>query len=159
MIEEWKPISGYTGLYEISSLGRVKSLPKIAHGALYKEKILKIQTLPKYKYCYINLHNNKNIERFYVHELVAREFIGPRPANYQIDHIDNNKTNNAASNLRYLTRQENMDRVTTCPNQTVAVNRANVKLLREQGLTISAISEKLKLNRGTVWRACRVQGI
>lgn len=43
-----------------------------------------------------------------VHSLVAEAFLGPRPEGYDIDHIDGNKTNNTAENLRYVTHTENM---------------------------------------------------
>lgn len=101
-MEKWKDIQGFNGLYQISNHGRVKSNNQ------YKNKqpgrILKVYVRKDTKYCVITLR--KNI--FYVHSLVAAAFIGPRPFNHEVNHIDTNKLNNKESNLEYLTRLDNV---------------------------------------------------
>ena len=111
-MEEWKPIENYEGLYEVSNMGRVRSLDreiinrngKKVH---LKGKILKLQ-LNNSGYLFVGL-NKHNKKYFYVHILVAKSFI-PNLENKQfIDHINTNKTDNRAENLRWVTREENMN--------------------------------------------------
>ena len=100
--EIWKPIKDYEGLYEISNLGRVKSLNYSRTG---KEQILKPQKR-KNGYlgvilCYKNTQKQVNI-----HRLVAEAFI-PNPENKPyVDHINTDKLDNRACNLRWVTQKE-----------------------------------------------------
>lgn len=95
--ELWKDIAGYEGYYQVSNLGRIKSLSRIVknHLGCYKtkEKMLK-QNLNKNNYCRIYLSKNGIGKMFFVHRLVATTFI-PNPNNLpQVNHKDENKTNN-----------------------------------------------------------------
>ena len=58
-------------------------------------------------YFYVQFHPNGKITNFYIHQLVIKAFIGPRPEKMDVDHIDRNRQNNHISNLRYVTRSEN----------------------------------------------------
>lgn len=89
--EEWRPSISMPG-YAVSSLGRVWRW-----GSVKPRKL----TLVKLGYPTIT-------SWIYVHALVAEVFLGPRPAGYDIGHIDGNKQNNAVHNLKYCTRAENM---------------------------------------------------
>lgn len=107
MDEKWKDIEGYEGLYQISNLGRVKSLPKpCRNNSISKEKILKPR-INDNGYCVVDLYKNKKRKVFRIHKLVMHTFIGKNES-LDINHIDGNKTNNKLSNLEYCTRQENM---------------------------------------------------
>lgn len=111
MTEVWKDIKGYEGLYQVSNLGRVKSLDRVitykdGRKCLFRERILKLQT-DRYGYCQIQLCKDGEIKNHRIHVLVAKHFIGERPESYQVNHIDENKTNNAVFNLEYLTPKEN----------------------------------------------------
>jgi hypothetical protein len=86
--EQWKAIGGG---YEISNQGNLK---------------LNGETKQPYLLTYKQIHIDKKM--WYLHHLVAREFIGERPEGTVIDHIDRNKHNNAVTNLRYITQAENM---------------------------------------------------
>ena len=111
MIEEWKDIKDYENLYQVSNLGRVKSLKReiiYSDGRkhTYKEKILKPRK-NKYGYLVVCLCNNGNRKEFFVHRLVALAFI-PNPDNKpHIDHIDTNPLNNVYTNLHWVTPKEN----------------------------------------------------
>ena len=89
-MEEWKSIKDYEGLYEVSNMGRVKSLNYRNSGI---EKILKLN---KSKQGYLRITLNKNGDRktFQVHRLVAEAFIPNIDNKPEIDHIDTNKENN-----------------------------------------------------------------
>jgi hypothetical protein len=108
--ELWKDIVGYEGLYQISSLGRVKSLYGW-NGRRYikREKYLNPSKQRNGKYCrlVVSLKKNNNRESFRVHRLVAKAFI-PNLKNLEdINHIDNNPLNNKVENLEWCNAKEN----------------------------------------------------
>jgi len=104
MIEIWKDIIGYEGLYQVSSLGRIKSL-KNRQGNV---QLLKIRIM-KNGYCEVGLFKNKKYKYFLVHRLVAIAFV-PNPNNYpEINHKDENPQNNCADNLEWCSRQYNIN--------------------------------------------------
>lgn len=99
MKEIWKSITGYEGLYEVSNLGRVKSLNYNHTG---KERILKNLNRSN-GYLYVELHRKK----YSIHRLVASAFI-ENPDNLPcVNHIDCNPQNNKVSNLEWCTHQYN----------------------------------------------------
>jgi len=103
VIEEWRPIVGYEGLYEVSSLGRVCSM----HGRKAQQRYIMKQKLTRYGYCEVSLSKDGNKRSILVHILVARAFI-PNPENKdQIDHINAIRTDNRVENLRWATSHEN----------------------------------------------------
>lgn len=106
MDEHWKDIQEYEGLYQVSNKGRVKSLNYNHTG---KEKIMKPKTIRKTGYLYIALHKHGKQEYTSVHRLVAEAFI-PNPNNLpQVNHKDENKTNNRVDNLEWCTAKYNLE--------------------------------------------------
>ncbi len=99
--EVFKTIAGYPR-YQVSNFGRVKSL------AYNKERILK-HGINSRGYPTLSLFINSKSHSITVHKLVSRTFIG-EPNGLDVDHIDEDKTNNNLSNLRYLSRRENVSR-------------------------------------------------
>lgn len=99
--EEWRPIDGFGGQYLVSSLGRVLSLPKCQHNA---PLILK----PKNDgYLRVTLFKDKKHRAYPVHRLVAEAFIPNTRGCPQVNHIDEDKTNNRVDNLEWVTVKEN----------------------------------------------------
>ena len=107
-MEIWKDIEGFEGLYQVSNLGKVKSLSRVLKsGHKWKEKIVAI-TYNKYdKYGRVMLSNGGKTRRFLIHRLVAQAFI-PNPDNLPlINHKDENPSNNCANNLEWCTQKYN----------------------------------------------------
>lgn len=109
--EEWRPVVGYEGLYEVSNLGRVRSLPrtmKTRHGKPENRYHLKGRILKQIRTSrgYLVVMLGKGNQAF-VHRLVLSAFV-PNPENKPFcDHIDADRTNNIVSNLRWATYSEN----------------------------------------------------
>lgn len=109
--EEWKDIKGYEGLYQISNLGRVKSLERIIKykdGRKYKVKEkIKENNKIKHGYCIVSLYKNCHRKSYRINRLVAEAFI-PNPNNYPIvNHKDENPSNNNYKNLEWCTQKYN----------------------------------------------------
>lgn len=111
MQEIWKDIVGYEGLYQVSNLGRVKSLDRyVGHNKggkrLYKGSIIK-QGLCKQGYYIVQLCKNNKAKTKRVNRLVAQAFLD-NPNNLpQVNHIDKNKYNNKVENLEWITSKDN----------------------------------------------------
>lgn len=115
MTEVWKEINEYENLYEVSNLGRVRSLDRIIIQSnnrgqckhLYKGKIL---ALHKRNNGYLCTHLSKNgiAKWLSVHRLVAETFIPHIEENNIVNHLDNNRQNNRADNLEWTTFKGNM---------------------------------------------------
>ena len=107
----WKDIAGYEGLYQVSNTGKVRSLDRVityknGRQVFYKSKILK-QYLGKDGYMYVHLYKDKKNKRCVVHRLVVQAFL-ENPNNWpQVNHKDENKTNNAVCNLEWCTAKYN----------------------------------------------------
>ena len=108
--EHWHPIQGWNGLYEVSNLGRIKSLQRqIAAGPrkyVSRERIMK-QRSDKDGYQLVDLHNQGNVVTFKVHRLVAEAFIENPQEKPQVNHKDGNRANNLLQNLEWVTDSEN----------------------------------------------------
>lgn len=139
MEEIWKDIEGYEGKYQVSNLGRVKSLKRkcnVLNGyRTVNEKILNLNK-NRYGYVTVNLSKNNKNKICTIHRLVATAFI-PNPENKpQVNHIDGNKTNNIVENLEWVSKEENMQH---------AVNTGLLKFTEERNHKISlALKDKNK---------------
>ena len=103
MQEIWKPIKGYEGLYEVSNLGRVKSLNRYHHR---HENILK-NKITKDGYYETTLVKNGKSKFIRSHRLVALTFIDNPLNKTEVNHKDGNKLNNFVGNLEWVTSSEN----------------------------------------------------
>lgn len=111
MIEEWRTIKGYEGLYEVSSYGRVRSLDRYVKTCyeayrLQKGKILS-PAKDRYGYLKVVLNFNRKCKTINVHRLVSDAFI-PNPDNLpMVNHKDEDKSNNRVDNLEWCDSKYN----------------------------------------------------
>lgn len=110
--EVWKDIVGYEGLYQVSNLGRVKSLKRKVYAGRNRmrwqyERILSNNKTNGNGYIVVSLNKESKSKNKYVHRLVAEAFL-ENPNNYKyINHKDQNTFNNNANNLEFCTAQYN----------------------------------------------------
>lgn len=109
--EIWKPVVGYNGYYDISSLGRVKSLSRKVcnRSGSYKTKtrILKGIINPQ-GYIRFKLSKNNSSKKIFAHRLVAKSFLNCNDSDLDVNHKDGIKDNNSILNLEWCTRSENV---------------------------------------------------
>ncbi len=110
MTEQWRPVIGYEGLYEVSDLGRVKNIA--AGQGRQPGKVLKASP-HKQGYRLVGLNQSGKRQTFKVHVLVARAFLGPCPTGMEVNHKDGLKHRNDLTNLEYLTPKQNTEHAIT----------------------------------------------
>ena len=175
--EIWKDVKGYEGLYQVSNLGRVKSLEraiirKDGKKLPVEERILEPST-NRYGYLLVNFSDSSGEKKtFPVHRLVCKTF-HENPKNKPcVNHIDENKTNNTASNLEWCTYEENNNHGThntrmaktrskqvgqyTTDDKLIKVWQSTIEVEKQLRFLQSHISEaargKLKTAYGYVWK-------
>lgn len=105
--EEWRDIPGWEGYYQISNLGRVKSVSHTNfQGKTFKTRILR-QTIGTKGYFRVRLYDKGKQCGFHVARLVALAFIGNPDGKPTIDHINGDKSDNRVENLKWATHHEN----------------------------------------------------
>ena len=152
--EIWKDITGYEGLYQVSNLGRVKSLKND------KEKILK-PVISSKGYLFVNLCKQGKQKPTNIHRIVAKAFI-PNPNNLPIiNHKDEDKTNNCVNNLEWCTYQYN-NTYGSRIDRFIYSNRNNPKTSKKVlcvetnkiYLSVRQIERDLGFGIGNIWSCC-----
>ena len=123
MSEEWRDVVGYEGLYQVSDQGRVKSLERTdSWGRTVKERILKPGAKGK-GYLFVRLCAGGKTRMFLVHRLVCQAFHENPDKKPQVNHLNEDKTDNRACNLEWCTRRENMNHGTRNERSAKALSK------------------------------------
>lgn len=153
MEEIWKDIKEFEGKYQISNLGKVKSIDRKIlqfNGfnntyKLYKGKILK-PYISNRGYLKVILYDKQKKRTVNIHRLVAETFI-PNPDNLsQVNHIDENKQNNYVNNLEWCDSSYNINYGSR--NEKVSIALKNVPKSEEHKKKISIMLKRRKKNNG-----------
>lgn len=110
--EIWRDIPGYEGLYQVSSIGRVRSVNRVIETkhrrkTTFPGKILSISSGRTSLYLAVSLSKNSENKKILVHRLVAMSFLSEWNPNMEVNHIDGNIFNNSLSNLELCTSKAN----------------------------------------------------
>jgi hypothetical protein len=114
--EIWKDVVGFEGYYQVSNLGRVRSVDRVvtisrsgrSYTSNFKSRIMQ-GGLNSDGYPMVTLSKIPDSSILKVHILVAQAFIGDRPKGFHVNHKDGCKTNNSASNLEYCSHKDNIN--------------------------------------------------
>lgn len=140
--EIWKPISGYEGYYEVSTLGRVRGVDRtrrmvskkgLEHTAFVKGVTIKPHYDSRGCYQIVGLNKNGKHHTRLVHRLVAETFIPNQDNLPEVNHIDEDKTNNAVSNLEWCDHLYNNrygTKLTSSQGEKNAMNKFSEKTIR-----------------------------
>jgi hypothetical protein len=143
MEEIWKDINGYKGLYQISNLGRVKSLERKRLGKngcikIYKSKILK-GCINNLGYdCYDLFDKNGNRKNVKCHFLVAYHFCNGYKEKYVVNHKNGIKSDNKITNLEWVSFQENIKHAF---KNRLIVQKGHILLDTETGIFFESIGD------------------
>lgn len=144
--EIWKDVVGCEGYYQVSNLGRIKSLDRQIVNRLgvvtnFSSKIMYLKA-GKFGYIIANINTSGYKRQVKAHRLVAMAFI-PNPLNKpQVNHINGIKTDNRVENLEWCTASENRIHAlkTGLANSSNGINQGNSKLTNEQVLKIRELA-------------------
>ena len=163
--EIWKDVVGYEGLYQVSNLGRIKSLKrkcKSIHGYRTVSEKIYSQSVDRYGYLIVSLHKNGKKKTYTVHRLVAKAFIDNPLMLPQINHIDENKKNNKVDNLEWCTDEYNnaygtrVERLIRTQSRTVLQFDMNGNFIKEW-VGAGEISRVLHISQSAITRCCNGQ--
>jgi len=161
--EVTEEIIDFRGYYQISNLGRVKSLARVH----FRKNGVKLSIREKvispgdngHGYLFVTLYNGESKKRFYVHRLVGQMFLQKEEGKIYIDHIDTNRTNNCVENLRWCTQKENANNSLTLKRNSDSKDKTRVIAINEKDckvIMLKSISDgkKIGFDKAAIWRCC-----
>lgn len=163
--EIWKPVVGWEGSYEVSNMGRVKSLERIirrgdGRDRLHTARLLTPSPSRARGYFNVKLSRDGHERTRRVHHLVLEAFVGPRPVGEEGCHDNDVKADNKLSNLRWDTRKANCaDRRRNGVGTASGVRNGRSKLTVEKATAIRAIKARMAISNVALARMYGVSDV
>lgn len=152
-MENWKDIVGYEEYYQVNDLGNVKSIDRITkHGRKRKEQLLKLDK--SRTYYSVGLWKDGVCHKHSVHRLVAKAFIPNPDGKPQVNHINENKLDNRASNLNWMTASENANHG-TCVARSSSKRSKRVSNGIETFESISEAERQTGVSNPNIVKCCK----
>lgn len=156
--ECWVDIKGYEGLYQVSTKGRIKSLPRFHHnmpngGALYTQlKILKQSPCCGGLYLKVNLYKDKIQSTEMIHILVGKEFVDNRNNKPEINHKNGIKFDNRKCNLEWATSKENSSHALLNKLAVFKLTKKDVQFIRKSKISKILLSKMFNVCLSQIYR-------
>lgn len=150
--EIWKDITGYEGLYQVSNLGRVRSLTRKVsvigkkNSRVFIGKIKKDVREKKNGYLVVSLFRNGKSKRFFIHRVVANAFLSNPNDLPQVNHKDEDKTNNKVSNLEWCDAKYNTN-YGSCIEKRIAPQRKRISQYTINGTYVQSFASMADVER------------
>lgn len=155
MMEIWKDIKGFDGIYQVSNFGGVRRIVSKTKRLPIKTPTVLKQKTDKNGYREVHLWNRGSVRFFRVHKLVLLAFRGECPSGFQTAHIDGSKDNNFVENLEWVSPQENTNQKIAhgtwthgeqCHTSKLTIKDVrSIRDMRKHGLSLWAIGRKFKV--------------
>lgn len=139
--EEWRPVVGFEGIYEVSEAGTIRRVAVTWRGTTVG-KVLKWY-VAKNGYAQVSLMKDAARRVLYVHAIVAAAFIGECPDGFEVNHIDTNRSNNHRLNLEYVTHLGNCQHMVALGRSTFGEKNPQAVLTEQQVLEIRSLGHRM----------------
>lgn len=163
-LEEWRPVPGYEGRYDVSNMGRVRSWQN-PNGDLSVPRLKSAFAEPKDGYLQVALYKKHKGTRIGIARLVLMAFVGLPSKGMEASHLDGNILNNTLDNLAWETRLENeqhkVEHGTRPRGESQYLSKLTeeqvkeIKWLRHLGFKLSELSERFGIHKTGISKICR----
>lgn len=161
LIEVWKDIIGFEDCYQVSNKGNVRSLDRYIPNKQGYKSFVRGKELAKTDngtgYLYSDLSKNSKTKHYYIHRLVAENFLTSYSEELEVNHIDHDKSNNTVNNLEYITHLENMRKMTRyhgrtkkkvyCKDCSIEVGTKSIRCRKCSDKKIKILAENLPIDK------------
>jgi len=168
-MENWKPVVGYEGIYEVSDHGQIKRIAGWTDGRAIKIKGIRKLKKSQNGYLRITLHRDMLKKEFAVHRLVMAAFVGPLPFGHEVNHKNGEKQDNRLENLEYITHSGNKlhsyrvlganhYKGSDAPNAKLdEADVLAIRALRKRGWKLDRLANEFAIGKSTVCKICRFE--